>query len=159
MESAVSSRVEKDVPPGALQRLLLALVAACVLGALGWAAIQVQESKTEVRGLKEELAAALRNQRAAEAAARAVPVIDYSSKVADLERRVVDAEKAHTQAAAKEKELNDIIAFLKKENAAAQETIQRLSTPPAEPAPEFTPAPEPEPAPPPPAKKTGRRRG
>lgn len=142
-----------------MQRLLLALAAACVFAALGWAAIQVQQANAETRGLKEDLAVALRNERAAAAAARAVPVIDYSSKVADLERRVVEAEKTHTQAKAKEKELNEIIAFLKKENAAAQETIQRLSAPPPEPAPEFTPLPEPEPAPTPPAKKTGRRRG
>ena len=140
MESAIPSRSERDTPPGALQRLLLAVVAACVLGALGWAAVQVQEAKSEVRGLKEDLVVSQRNERAASAVARAVPVVDLTSKVADLERRLTDAGKA---AAAKEKELNDVIAFLRKENTVAQETIQRLTAPPVEPAPEITPVPEP----------------
>jgi uncharacterized protein HemX len=152
MESAIPSRSERDTPPGALQRLLLAVVAAGVLGALGWAAVQVQEAKSEVRGLKEDLVVSQRNERAASAAARAVPVVDLSSKVTDLERRLTEAGKA---AAAKEKELNDVITFLRKENTVAQETIQRLSAPPPEPAPEITP-----PLPDPPAipSKNPRRR-
>jgi uncharacterized protein HemX len=154
MESALPSRTERDTPPGALQRLLLALVAACVLGALGWAAVQVQEAKSEVKGLKEDLTVALRNERAASAAARAVPVVDNSSKVADMERRLAEAEKAQKGAAAKEKELNDVIVFLRKENTAAQETIQRLSAPPPEPAPVLEPVP-----PAVPEVKKPRRRG
>jgi uncharacterized protein HemX len=125
MDSALLSRDERDAPPGGWQRLLLALVAACVLTALGWAAVQVQEARAEVKALKEELAVALRNARTATA----------------------ESENAQKKAAAHEKELNEVIVFLKAENMAAQDAIQRLSARPPEPA--AAPAPAPAPTPPP----------
>jgi hypothetical protein len=164
MHSIPSSRIETDAPPGAWQRWLLALAAAVSVAAVGWAGVQVQQAKSDVEKLKEDLAASQRNERAAAAAAQAVPKADNSSRLATVERALADAEKAQKQAAAHEKELNDVIVFLRSENTAAQETIKRLSAPPAEPAPAVdpaagaTPAPAPAPPPEPEPKKRNRRR-
>ena len=56
---------------------------------------------------------------------------------------ITDGKLASEKAAAREKELEGIITFLRQENTAAQQTIERLSglQPPPEPAPE--PGPEP----------------
>ena len=80
-----------------------------------------------------------RMERAAGATARAVPVIDHGARAADLQRRLTEAEsqlnKATEKAAAREKELDELIGFLRQENDAAQQTIERLSNPPPAPAP------------------------
>jgi hypothetical protein len=124
----------------AVQRLLLVASAAAVLLALGWAALRILELETEVRTLQQDLAASRRAERASGAAARAIPVVDHDgARVAELQRRVTAAETQHKQtaekAAAREKELDGVIAFLRKEIEAAQQTIERLSSLPPEPPP------------------------
>ena len=145
------------VPPPAVSqgvsRLVLATSAAAALGTLAWAALRVRDGNAESAHLREELSIARQAERVTGAAARAVPAADPAAATADLERRLQSIESAAKVAAekasARETELNGIIAFLRQENAAAQQTIERLSNP--------EPPPEPEP-PPPPKKETGSKR-
>ncbi len=144
MGSSVLSSSVSDLPPaGGSRRLLLAVAAAGVVGLLGWAAVYAREKQVEAHSLSEELAARIRSERAAGAVTRAVPAVDLSGKVADLEKQVQELEQARTKAAdaavEREKALSDIITFLRQENTAAQETIKRLSTPPPEPEPPVSP--------------------
>lgn len=123
--------------------LLVVASVAGVLLTLAWAAIQVRESQLEAQRLREDLVAVRNAWRAAGAAARAVPVEDHGARAADLRRRLAEAEAQQKQAAeksaAREKELDKVIEFLREENTAAQQTIERLSNP--EPAPAPTPGP------------------
>jgi hypothetical protein len=123
----------------AMQRLLLAASAAAILAALGWAALRVHQLETEVRALRQDLAASRRAERATGAASRAVPVVDHGARVAQLQRLLTAAETQHKQtvekASAREKELDGVIAFLRTEIDAAQQTIERLSNLTPDPAP------------------------
>lgn len=131
-----------SAPPFAFQRLLAAILAAVVLATLCWAAIQVREQQAEARQWRGEAAALQLASRARDTR----PAADQSSRVAELERRLAAAGEAEKQAAARaqerEKELQDLITFLRQENTAAQQTIERLSAlqPAAPPDEEVKPA-------------------
>ncbi len=98
-------------------RLVLAAAAAGTVMTLCWAALQVRAAKDE-----------LRQVRAAQPAAPAAP-----DRTAELERRLAEAEaraqRAETESALRAAEMERIIDFLRQENAAAQQTIERLSNP------------------------------
>ena len=137
-----STAASPDTPPGPTaggSRLVMAGAAGLVLFSLGWAAIQVREHQSESRHLRDVLAANEQRQRARGAAERAVPPAESPAAV---DRRVAEAEAAARLAAeksaAREKELEGIIAFLREENTSAQATIERLSA--------LQPPPDPEPA-------------
>lgn len=146
-------------------RLLAAVLAAAVLATLCWAAIQVREQQAAASRWRGEAAALELAGRARSSAPQAALPVDQSSRVAELERRLAAAGEAEKQAAARaqerEKELQDLITFLRQENTAAQQTIERLSAlqPAAPPDEEVKPAEPAEPsAPAGPPKKRPRAR-
>ena len=124
----------------ATHRLIIAGAAGLVLFSLGWAGIQVRERQTESQRLRDQFAAGEISRREGGAASRAHPPAD--ARIAEMERQlaafITDGKLAAEKAAAREKELEGIITFLRQENTAAQQTIERLSAlqPPPEPAPE-----------------------
>src|SRR6187401_1939371 len=127
--------MENATPPAAAprashtgtHRLILAASAAGALATLCWAGLQLRAAKSEVRQAQEQLAELSRVK-----GAPAPPAADGSA--ADLARRLAAAEslQKHTadKAAARVKELEDVIIFLRQENTAAQQTIERLSRAP-----------------------------
>ena len=98
-----------------LHRLVLAGAAAGAVMTLCWAALQVRAAQEEVRQL-----------RARPAAVPAVPdsTVNLEHRLAEADSR---ASRAASDAAAREKEMERVIEFLRQENAAAQKTIERLS--------------------------------
>jgi len=104
-------------------RLVLAGAAAGAVMTLCWAALQVRAAKDEVRQLRVQ-----------PPAWSAAP-----DRTGELARRLADAEaragRAEAEAALRVAELEKVIEFLRQENAAAQQTIERLSgqTPAGEP--------------------------
>ena len=107
-------------------RLILAASAAIALATLCWAGLQLRAARSEVRDLKEQLAELSRTQGA--------PATAGDGSAADLARRLAAADslQKHTadKSAARVTELENIIIFLRQENTAAQQTIERLSQPP-----------------------------
>ena len=150
MDPAASEMTNSAPPPSGLHRLLLATSGAGVLVTLAWAALQVRQLQLETQSLRQELAVAQRAERAAGAASRAVPVTDHGARATELQRRLTEVEaqqkQAAEKAAAREKELDKVIDFLRQENTAAQQTIERLSNPPPAPAPPVVPKVTPKPA-------------
>ena len=114
-----------------IHRLILAASAAGALATLCWAALQVRTARAEIRQLEERLAA--------QAVRQPVPAPLSDADKDDLARRLAAAESLHKQAsdqsAARIAELENVISFLRQENTAAQQTIERLRTPPPEPDP------------------------
>jgi hypothetical protein len=143
MDSTTSSPVPDAPPPCGLYRLALAAGAAVALVTLAWAAIQVRKVQLEAHHLRAELAVAKQAERAAGAASRAVPIVDHGARAAELQRRLSEAEArekvAAEKSAAREAELDELIKFLRQENAAAQQTIERLSNPEPDPEPPAVP--------------------
>jgi hypothetical protein len=97
-------------------RLVLAGAAAAALATLCWAGLQVRDARAEVHRLRQE--------------PKPAPDAD-SSRPTEVERRLAESaarEKQHAaDHAARVKELEGVIEFLRQENAAAQQTIERLS--------------------------------
>lgn len=95
-------------------RLVLAGAAAAALATLCWAGIQVRAARAEVHRLQQESKPGL-----------------ASPAPADGERRLTESaapdKRLAAEHAAREKELERVIEFLRLENAAAQQTIERLS--------------------------------
>ena len=115
--------------PAGIHRLVLAASAAGAVMTLCWAALQVRAAKDEARQARAQLAAA------------PAPVHQYSGSLTDLGQQLNASESERKlvaeAAAARVKELESVIAFLRQENEAAQKTIERLSglergTPPAQ---------------------------
>lgn len=131
--------MEKPPPPAAatpsptgIHRLILATSAAGALATLCWAALQVRTARAEVRRLQEQLAAQA-------SPAQPGPASVQSAAATVPDHRVSSAETRQKQAAdtfaARITELESVIAFLRQENTAAQQTIERLSRARPEPAP------------------------
>lgn len=122
-----------------MQRLVTAATASMVLVALAWAAMHVRAQQHEVQMLTAELTAARRTERAAGAAGRAVPLGEIAAHLAEMKRRLAEAEEQQKHAAgefaARERELREIVDFLREENTAAQQAIERLSKPEIPPVP------------------------
>jgi uncharacterized protein HemX len=99
-------------------RLVLAAAAAGAVMTLCWAALQVRAAKEELRQLQSKAAAA----------SSAAP-----ERTAELERRLADLEsrtrRTEAEAATRAAELETVIEFLRQENIAAQQTIERLNNP------------------------------
>ena len=131
--------MEKPLPPvpstpspTGIHRLILATSAAGALATLCWAALQVRSARAEVRRLQEQLA--MQPPRTQPA-----PAPSQSADTTDRDHRLATAETQQKQAsdkfAAQVAELESVIAFLRQENTAAQQTIERLSHARPEPAP------------------------
>ena len=101
--------------PAGIHRLVLAASAAGAVMTLCWAALQVRAAKDEARQAREQLAAA------------PAPDPHTSTSPGGLEPRLAEREVLAEAAAARVKELESVIAFLRRENEAAQKTIERLS--------------------------------
>lgn len=137
--------MEDATPPAAAprsshtgtHRLILAASAGGALATLCWAGLQLRAAKSEVRLVQEQLAELTR--------AKGPPAIPPDGGAADLSRRLAAAESLQKQtadkAAARLKELESVIIFLRQENTAAQQTIERLSRPPEDLSPEAKAAP------------------
>ena len=138
MDTTSSKQNPAAPAAGGAQRLVLVAATSAALLTLAWAAMRVRELQLEVHGLREELAGAHRVERAKGAASRAIPVVDYGARSAEWQRRLAETEArekhAAEKSAAREKELDEVIKFLREENEAAQLTIERLSTPVSPPA-------------------------
>jgi hypothetical protein len=132
MDKAISAPTAKSSHLSGAHRLILAGSAAGALATLCWAALKVREARAETGQLREQLALA-RNH---------LPSHEPDARVAESDRRAVEAEALHRQAkeqaAAREKELNGVITFLRQEIAAAQQMIERLKTAPSPGAPPDT---------------------
>ena len=106
-------------------RLILAASAAGALATLCWAGLQLRAAKSEARQLQDQLAVLSRSREA--------PESPPDSSAADLARRLAAADSLHKhlaeKAAARVTELENVIIFLRQENTAAQQTIERLSRP------------------------------
>lgn len=121
--------MEKATPPAAaptpsqtgIHRLVLAASAAGALATLCWAGLQLRAARAEVRRLQEQIAAVPPAQNAA---------AQQGEDAAVLARRLADSEsqQKHTadKTAARVAELEGVITFLRQENTAAQQTIERL---------------------------------
>ncbi len=132
--------MEKATPPAAapapsqtgIHRLVLAASAAGALATLCWAGLQLRAARSEVRRLQEQITALPPVQNSAP-----TPGEDAAA----LARRLADSESQQKNAAdktaARVAELEGVIEFLRDENTAAQQTIERLGKlqagPPAEP--------------------------
>ena len=104
-----------------IHRLVLAASAAGALATLCWAGLQLRAARSEVRRLQEQIAAFPSVQNAAP-----TPGEDDAA----LARRLADSESqqkhAADKSAARVAELEAVISFLRQENTAAQQTIERL---------------------------------
>lgn len=123
--------MEKNPPPAAappsqpgIHRLILATSAAGALATLCWAALQVRAARAEVRQLQVQPAAQSSRTQSA-------PASLQNADTTDRDRRLAAAEAQQKQtadsSAARIRELENVIEFLRAENSAAQQTIERLS--------------------------------
>ena len=105
----------------ALHRLVLAVGASAALLTLAWAGLKVRELQGEAHRLRQEL----------DAARAAAPSLEHKARADELDRLLAEVaagkQTDSSASAAREKELHGIIDFLRKENTAAQQTIERLS--------------------------------
>ena len=131
MEKATPPAAAPTPSPTGIHRLILAASAAGALATLCWAGLQLRAARSEVRQLQEKLAGM---------APAPNPAPPPGDSTADLARRLAAAEAQQKQAADKSAarlaELESVIIVLRKENTAAQQTIERLSSLQTETAPE-----------------------
>jgi hypothetical protein len=124
MQKAPSAPAARSSHLSGAHRLILAGSAAGALATLCWAALKVREANAENGQLRERLAKIPQH----------VPPPGSDARLAESNRRAAEAEaqrkQTSEQAAAREKELNGVIAFLRQEIAAAQQTIDRLKNAP-----------------------------
>jgi hypothetical protein len=122
MGARMQTSAQKNVPHAPAfsrtHRLVLAGAAAGAVMTLCWAALQVRAAKQELRQLRSGTSAVSPTA---------------SDRSAELERRLSELEsrtrRTEAEAATRAAELETVIDFLRQENTAAQQTIERLSSP------------------------------
>lgn len=118
MHSSAPREVSQAPAFSRTHRLVLAAAAAGAVMTLCWAALQVRAAKEELRQV--------RNVTSAASPAPPDRSADLARRLAELESRT---RRAEAEAATRAAELETVIEFLRQENTAAQQTIERLSSP------------------------------